>query len=188
MGRSRESGVAAASASTVSHHEAIAGLGEIVQQVARRRVVHDGSDRSGHVHAFSVAAFPVAALAVTAALGLMLGVEAEMQQRVVMFAGNQDDVAAAASVAAAGPASRNILLAPERKTAVAAVSGFDRNGDVVDEHRCGTGSGLLRRADADEFAQPAAIAEFDHSTDLGEQGVVLAHAHIEAGLDAGAAL
>ena len=37
------------------------------------------------------------------------------------------DVAAAAAVAAAGSAARNELLAPERKTAVAAVAGFHRD-------------------------------------------------------------
>ena len=54
-----------------------------------------------------------------------------MEQGVVMLRGDHLHVAAAAAVAAAGSAARNELLAPERKTAVAAVSSFDGNDDFV---------------------------------------------------------
>ena len=69
----------------------------------------------------------VAALAVPAALGLVLGVETEMEQRVVVLAGDQYDVAAAAAVAAARTAARDKLLPPERQAAVAAVAGLHQN-------------------------------------------------------------
>ena len=82
----------------------------------------------------SVATGPVAAFSVTAALGLVLRVEAEVEQRVVMLAGHEYHVAAAPAVAAAGTAPGNELLAPERKTAVAAVAGFDLDFNFVDEH------------------------------------------------------
>ena len=66
--------------------------------------------------------------------GFVLGIEAEMQQRVVVLAGDQENVAAAAAVAAAGAAAGDELLAPERKAAVAAVAGLDRDDDFIDEH------------------------------------------------------
>jgi hypothetical protein len=51
-----------------------------------------------------------------------------------VLAGYQYDIAATPSVAAARPASRNILLAAERKATVAPVPGFHGNDDFVDEH------------------------------------------------------
>jgi hypothetical protein len=75
----------------------------------------------------------LAALAVAAPLAFVLGIEAEMQKSIVVLAGDQYHIAASASVAPAGAATRDIFLAPERKTAVAAVAGFDGNNDLVDE-------------------------------------------------------
>src|SRR6266853_4975652 len=51
-----------------------------------------------------------------------------------------------------------------------------------------TGGGLLSRANADELALAAAVAEFDHARDFGEQGVVLAPPDVFAGLHPRAAL
>jgi hypothetical protein len=47
---------------------------------------------------------------------------------------------------------------------------------------------LLCRDNADELAHAAAVAEFNHSGDLGEQRVVLAQTDIGARFDARAAL
>ena len=63
--------------------------------------------------AFAILALAIAAFAMTSALGFMLGVKAEMQQRVVVLAGDQDHVAAVASVAAAGTAARDEFFATE---------------------------------------------------------------------------
>ena len=53
-----------------------------------------------------------------------------------MLGGDQDDVAAAAAIAAAGTAARDELLPAEGEAAVAAVAGFYRILDFVDEqHR-----------------------------------------------------
>src|SRR5258708_18055166 len=54
--------------------------------------------------------------------------------------------------------------------------------------RARTGGGLLGRANTDELALAAAVAEFDHAGDFGKQGVVLASSDVVAGLHAGAAL
>ena len=57
-----------------------------------------------------------------AALRFVFGVEAEMEESVVVRAGHKDDVAAAPTVAAAGASTRDEFLTPERKTAITAVA------------------------------------------------------------------
>ena len=111
-----------------------------------------------------------------------------------MLAGDQNHVAAATAVAAAGTAARDKFLAPERKAAIAAVAGFHLDSYFIDKH-IGRGSGKQRalreaaaerelaRLNADEFAEAAAVAKLDDAGDLGKQGIVLAAADILAGLD-----
>src|ERR1019366_1556624 len=45
------------------------------------------------------------------ALRLVLGIKTELDERVSMLGGNDEDVAAAAAIAAAGASARNIFLA-----------------------------------------------------------------------------
>ena len=52
----------------------------------------------------------------------------------MVLAGDHNHVAAAAAVAAAGSAARDEFLAPERQATVAAVAGFNQDGDFVYEH------------------------------------------------------
>src|SRR5689334_20608988 len=79
----------------------------------------------------SVVARLIAALAMASALGLVLGIEAKVEQRVVVLSSDHHHVAAASAVTAAGSAARHEFFAPERKTPVAAVSSFDGNDDFV---------------------------------------------------------
>ena len=124
VGGGGEARVASSAPPASGDHEAVAGLGEIVQHFAGLGVVDNGADRRRHIHRVALAPFSIAALAVAAALGFMLGIETEMEKRVVVLAGHQRDIAAAAAVAAAGTAARNVLLAPKGQAAVAAVAGF----------------------------------------------------------------
>ena len=55
-----------------------------------------------------------------------------------MFARNQDDVAAAASIAAARSTARYIFFAAEGQAAIAAVAGLYFDFDLVDEHGGGS--------------------------------------------------
>src|ERR1700745_1932394 len=68
-------------------------------------------------------------------LGLVFGIEAEVHQRVVAFAGLHDDITAFAPVTARRSPAWNELLAPEGDTAVAAISGFNANFGFINEHR-----------------------------------------------------
>jgi len=71
---------------------------------------------------------------VLAALALVLGVVAEVDEGVVALGTDHDDIAAAASVAAGGTATGDELFAAEGHAAVAAVAGFYANFGFIDEH------------------------------------------------------
>jgi len=121
---------------------------------------------------------------VPATLRFMLGVETKVQQGIVVRARDHDYIAATPAVAAAGSAARNKLLAPERKTPIAAVSSFNRNLDFVDEQ----GNCLSFGANADELAEPPTIAKLHNAWDFRKQGIVLAAPNVLAGFEACPAL
>ena len=127
--------VAASSPAAVRDGEPVARLREIVQQLARVGVVDDGSHRHRQLDRRAVAPGAIAAFAVPASLGGVLGIEAEVQQRVVVLARDHHHVAAAPAVAAARAPARHIFLAPERKTTVAAVARLHADSDFINEHR-----------------------------------------------------
>src|SRR5258706_15255975 len=129
-----ETRVATPAASALRDHKTIAGLREVVQHFAGGRVVNHGSYRRLNVDRIAVVAFAIATLAVPAALGFVFGIKTKMEQRVVVLAGHHNHVAAAASVATAGSTARDKLFATERKTAVAAISGFHGADYFIDEH------------------------------------------------------
>jgi hypothetical protein len=69
-----------------------------------------------------------------APLGLVLGIETEMEKRVVVGTRRHHYVAATASVASARAAPRHKFFAPEREAAVAAIARFYRNNNFVNKH------------------------------------------------------
>jgi hypothetical protein len=111
-----------------------------------------------------------------AALGFVFGIKTELDERVLVLGGNQEDIAAPATVTAAGTAARNVLLAAKGQAAVAAIAGLDQNASFVDEQ-------LGDFLDADEFALAATVAVLHHAGHLGEERVVLAPPDVIAGLD-----
>jgi hypothetical protein len=64
----------------------------------------------------------------------VLGIEAEVDERVVRLARLHDHVAAAATVTAAGSATRDELLPAESNAAVAAVAGLDTDFRFINKH------------------------------------------------------
>src|SRR5271155_4696381 len=71
----------------------------------------------------------------TPALGLVLRVIPEMNQRIVPLAGLHHTVAAAAAIAARGTSARHKLLPPKGHTAIPAIAGFHQNLCFINEHR-----------------------------------------------------
>src|ERR1700730_6685101 len=96
--------IATPAAAATSHHEAIAGVREVVEQLARIVVVDYGSHGNRCFDRFSFAPATIAPFAVTPALSRVLRIKPEMQQGVVVLAGDQNDVTPAPAVAAARPA------------------------------------------------------------------------------------
>jgi hypothetical protein len=130
----RKSGVALPASTAASNDESLPGRREVKQLFAGIGVIHHSADGHRQFDGTSVATRPVASFSMTAALRLVLRVESEVKQSVVMLAGRKNHVAAAPAVAAARTAPGDKLLAPERKTPVAAAAGFDLDINFVDEH------------------------------------------------------
>jgi transketolase N-terminal domain/subunit len=107
---------------------------EVVDQFAGGLVVERGADGDLQDDGVAVESGAVGAHAVLAALALVLGVIAEVDQRVVALRADHDDIAAAAAVAARWTAAGHELFAPEGHAAVAAVAGLDANFCFIDEH------------------------------------------------------
>ena len=134
MSGSRETRVAAAAASAAGDHHALIGAREIVHTFAGVGIIDDRPDRDLQDNACALAPGPVGAFTVASALRFVLGVEAEVDERVVALAGFHDDIAAAAAVAARGAAARDELLAAEGEASVAAVASLYADIGFVNEH------------------------------------------------------
>ena len=87
---------------------------------------HLRADRHLQHRVGAASARPVLAHAVYAGLGLEMLLIAKVDQRVEAAGAFNDDVAAAAAVAAVGPAELDELLAPEGDATGAAVAGADK--------------------------------------------------------------
>src|SRR5258706_16418249 len=97
-------------------------------------IVDHRADWSQDVDRITVVTLAIAAFAMPSALGLVFGIKSKMKKRIVVLAGDHHDVAAAAPVAAARPPARHELLASERKTPVAPISGFHGDDYFIDKH------------------------------------------------------
>ena len=126
--------VAAAAATAAGDDDLVVGVGEVVDELAGVVVVEDGADGDFEDGVLAGGAGHVGAEAVAAALGLPLGVEAEVDEGVVGERGAHEDVAAVAAVAAGGTAAGNEFFAAEGHAAIAAVAGLDADSCFIDEH------------------------------------------------------
>ena len=77
----------------------------------------------------------VVAAAVLAAVGLPLLAMGQGGEAVDAFAGDEDDAAAVAAVAAVGPAAGDEFLPVEGDAAVAPAAGLETDFHFIDEHR-----------------------------------------------------
>src|ERR1700687_775010 len=135
MRRSGKVLIAPSAASALGNHHAFVGPRKIMHHLAGFVVIDDRADRNFQRDAVAFRARAGGAFSMTPALGLVLGVKAEVNQRVVPLAGFHDDVAASSPIAATGSSARYKLLPAECHAAVAAGSGCDTNFGFVHEHR-----------------------------------------------------
>ncbi len=126
--------VATPAAAALGDDDLLVWFLEVVDQLAGVLVVKGRPD--WHLQEDGVAVGPAAvgSHAVLAALRLVLGVIAEVDQGIVTLRGDHDDVAATAAVAAGRSAAGNEFFAPEGHAAIAAVAGLDAYLCLIDEH------------------------------------------------------
>src|ERR1700722_4973556 len=136
MHRRREARVATPATSSGGNHDALVGLKEIKNFLSGFFVVNNRSNRNLQEYIFALTAGLVRPFAVAAGPAFVLGIEAEVHQRIVTLTRFHDDVATLAAIASGRTSARNKFLAPEGHAAVAAVSGLHSNFGFINKHRC----------------------------------------------------
>jgi hypothetical protein len=137
--------IATPAATAAGHYEALVGVRKLEEFISGFVVVHDRPDRNFQSYPVAIASGLVRTFAVPSALRAVLGIEAEMNQRVVALAGLHDDVPALAAVAAGRTTARDELLPPKGHAAIATVSRLDPNFRLINEH-CGHSINAKRKA------------------------------------------
>src|SRR5215472_11986604 len=133
VGRGLEMRIAEAAVAAFGEHELLAELGEVVDQRLAILVEYLRADRHLQHDRLAARAMAILAHAILAPLGLEVLLVAIVDQRVQPTDRLDHDVAAAAAIAAGGPAEFDELLAAECHAAVAAVAGADIDLGLVEE-------------------------------------------------------
>ncbi len=133
VGRGLEMGVAEAAIAAARERDALADLGHVGDQRFFVLVEDLGSGRNLEDRVGALAAGAVLAHAVGAGLGLEMLLIAVVDQRVEAADAFDDDIAAAAAVAAVRAAEFDEFLAPERQAAGAAVARTDVNLGLIEK-------------------------------------------------------
>ena len=135
--------VAQTAAAAPGHNELIAFVAEVGKLLAAmfrlsdrpRGPEHYRPDRHGHDDVLAALAVAVATLAVLAVHGTAMRNVAKIKQTRLVGGCPEDDGSAAAAVAAVRPGQWLVLLTPDRRSAVAAVSALEMHGDTIYEVR-----------------------------------------------------
>ena len=133
VGARLEVQVAQAPATALRDLRALAVVGEVGEALAAVGVGHHRAHRHAQHDVLAALAVLVGTAAVLAALRAEQPRVAILDQRVDVAVGDDEDAAAAPAVAAVRAAARDVLLAPERHRAVAAVAGVHLDHRFVDE-------------------------------------------------------
>ena len=135
MRRGGVGGVAPPALAALGREEDLALLQEIVEDLLPAFLPDDGPDRDAQDDVLAPLSLPVAPLAGLAVLGFVDGVEAEIDERIQVRFGDEEDAPAVAAAAAVRPASRHLGFAAEADASVAALSRLDDDMDLIDEQR-----------------------------------------------------
>ncbi len=134
IGGRLEPRVSFAAFAAAGRHHAIARLREVLQQQVVLVVEDHRAGRDENDQIVGAGAVALGAAARLARLGPPMLAVHQRREAVDARLGDNDHAAAVAAVAAVGPATRNVLLAPEADATVAPFAGFDLDRDAVDEH------------------------------------------------------
>ena len=94
-----EAGVSTSAASAFGDNKMLSFCGEVEEFFSGLRVVNDCANRDRRFGIVSLATGAIASFAVTTALGSVLGIKTEVEERIVVLAGNEDYIAALAPIA-----------------------------------------------------------------------------------------
>ena len=125
--------IAAATATATRDDDLIVGLREVMDEIAGVVVVEQSADWDFEDERVAGGAGHIGAEAVAATLGLVLGVEAEVDEGVVGKRGLHEDIAAVAAVSAGGTAAGDELFSAECHATVAAIACFDPDSCFIDK-------------------------------------------------------
>ncbi len=125
--------VAEAAIAAFGEHELFAERGEVVDQGFAILVEHLRAHGNLEHDRLAIGAMAILAHAVGALLGLEVLLIAIVDQRVQSIDHFDDDIAAAAAIAAARSTELDVLLAAKRHAAVAAVAGADIDLCFIEE-------------------------------------------------------
>ena len=126
--------VAQTAAATPGDDQLLLTRDEIGQQVAARCVAHDRSRRDREMQVLAGLAVALGAGAAPAGLGPEVVLDAIVAQHRLARVHVQVDRAAAAAIAAVGPAARHVRLAPERSRTVATVATANGYRYLIEKH------------------------------------------------------
>lgn len=129
-----ETGIPTSATPATGDNTTVLGLGKIVKLFAGGLIVDDRAHWDRQDDVVPIAAFPVAAFTVAASFRRVLRVIAEVEQRIVMVARLENDVASTASVSAGRSAFGHKFLPTKCQAAIAAVPGLDSDANFVDKH------------------------------------------------------
>jgi hypothetical protein len=107
---------------------------ELVHLLTRGFVVQDCAYRNFEDDVLTVLAGAVRAHTVLSTLRFVLGIETEVNERVVALAGFHDHVSAASAVSARRPAARDEFFAAEGDTAIPPVARGYADACFINEH------------------------------------------------------
>ena len=117
-----------------AHEHLLAGFGQIGQQLTGISIVDHGADRDADQEVRPLRTGLILAAPVLAVGRAKVDLLVEKEQGVDLVIGDDVDVAALPTIAAAGPAPGHVGLAPEGHHPVAAVAGFDIDRRFIYQH------------------------------------------------------
>src|SRR5262249_43137031 len=133
VGRGLEALVAAAALAALGRDPPEAGLDEVGKHVAGLGILDDGAGRDLDRQVLAILAGRGLAAPLPALPGAEHFLGLEVEQRPLVRVDQENDAAALAAVAAVRAALRDVLLAPKRNRAGAAVAGLDADGRTIRE-------------------------------------------------------
>src|SRR5271170_3053659 len=126
--------VPATTAAALGGDNTLVWLAEIVYQFAGLVVVDRGAHRHLQNDVCTLAPRAVGAFPMLSALGLVLRVVAEMDQRIVPLAGLHNYVAAASAIASRRPSSGHKFFPAKGHAPIATVAGLHLDSCFIDKH------------------------------------------------------